>query len=227
MSFDIDTVLSSYAPSDAGKRQALRLMDIAGFKNDRDTLGIIGLGGTISSGYSYAAETIVPGSYAPAAVTLKSLQDMFGVVALPHATIDLSAKDSRQITESDIHDLLDFIDAMHPARVLITCGTYMLPRVAEIIARAPVGADKTIALTGSMLPQGFVHSDAPANIIGALAALDMAAQFAQAENKNVFIHFHGRIFNGLVAIRSLDLHPASSQNVILVSPQASIPVLRK
>jgi hypothetical protein len=132
----------------------------------------------------------------------------------------LFAKDSRDINDEDIYLLLDFINTIENRTVLITCGTYMLPRIAYAVYRCANKSAKIIGLTGSMLPAGFTGSDANANIISTLSLINMH----KAKNNYglVFVSFHGVYAEG-EDLLNLNLHPTSSQDIVFVYPQTSVP----
>lgn len=143
-----------------------------GFSDDADTLAVIGIGGTISSGYSPSLETIIPLPSSPAKVAIDKVQ-RFGINCNRITSIDLFAKDSRDINDEDIYLLLDFINTIKNKTVLITCGTYMLPKIAYCVHRCANDRQKVTGLTGSMLPAGFTGSDADANIISTFALINI------------------------------------------------------
>lgn len=190
-----------------------------GFSNDADTLAVIGIGGTISSGYSPALETIIPLPSSPAKIAIDEIQK-YGINKDKISSIDLFAKDSRDINDEDIYLLLDFINAIKNRAVLITCGTYMLSKIAYIVHRSANDKQKITGLTGSMLPAGFTGSDAGANIISTLAIIN--ANKAKDNYGLVFTSFHGVYAEG-EDLLALDLHPQSSSDLVFVYPQTSVP----
>lgn len=189
------------------------------FNDDSDYLAAIGVGGTISSGYSPGLETIIPLPSSPARVAIDEMQ-RFGINQDKVTSIDLFAKDSRDITDEDIYFLLDFISTVKNRTALITCGTYMLPKIAYIVHRCANYQNKIIGFTGSMLPAGFTGSDAAANVISTLSIINMN----KAKNNYglVFASFHGSYAEGEELLK-MDLHPPSSSDLVFVYPQTSIP----
>ena len=69
---------------------------------------------------------------------------------------------------------------------MITHGTDTMTQTAKILAEA--GLDKTIVLTGAMIPYKFGSSDGLFNFGGALA-------FVQALPSGVYVAMNGRYFD--------------------------------
>ena len=69
---------------------------------------------------------------------------------------------------------------------MITHGTDTMTQTAKILAEA--GLDKTIVLTGAMIPYKFGSSDGLFNFGGALA-------FAQSLPRGVYVAMNGRCFD--------------------------------
>ncbi len=182
---------------------------------------LVGFGGTISSGYTPTRETIVPLFPSPAIKQIEYV-NLFGTSNLRYDNIDVLAKDSRKITDEDMELLLDIIHLAPQKSVLITAGTYMLPKIGLCILSCFRGTSKTVALTGSILPAGFVASDADANIWSALSILNFAARDKQAEPK-VMVVFHGRVFDTKEALAKLDLHPKRMKNLVIQYPLTTVP----
>lgn len=93
--------------------------------------------------------------------------------------------DSLQMTDDDRQIVLDQCRKVPESRILITHGTDTMVRTAEVLAHAI--ADKTIVLTGAMIPYKFGSSDGLFNLGSALA-------FAQTLPPGVYVAMNGRHF---------------------------------
>jgi len=93
--------------------------------------------------------------------------------------------DSLQMTDDDRQILLDQCRKVPEMRILITHGTDTMVRTAEVLAQGI--ADKTIVLTGAMIPYKFGSSDGLFNLGSALA-------FAQTLPPGVYVAMNGRHF---------------------------------
>ena len=94
--------------------------------------------------------------------------------------------DSLEMTDEHRDRLLDVVRESPERRFLITHGTDTM----EITARSLAGADigqKTIVLTGAMIPYKFGSSDGMFNLGSALA-------FVQALPPGVYVAMNGRAF---------------------------------
>ncbi len=227
--FDLEKILAEYkGPGEQtlngllakaeSSPQKIHLLDA------EDDFALIHLGGTISSAYSPEQESIIPGPYHTTDIMLTSLHNAFGINNQRYSSIVPFSKDSRNIVDTDLVYLLDLLSTIQSRRVLITCGTYMLAKVAELIKRANRFDNKIIGLTGSRLPAGFAASDAAPNVLSAITAINVL-QKQQTKNA-VFITFHGEIWDTLEEFRTLDLHPASASKNVLAYPAAVTPVAR-
>ena len=94
--------------------------------------------------------------------------------------------DSLDMTEEDRATNLDNCKRVKEDQIVITHGTDTMTQTAKILAGA--GLDKTIVLTGAMIPYKFGSSDGLYNLGGALA-------FAQALPHAVYIVMNGRCFD--------------------------------
>jgi L-asparaginase len=93
--------------------------------------------------------------------------------------------DSLQMTDDDRQIVLDQCRNVPESRILITHGTDTMVRTAEVLAHGI--ADKTIVLTGAMIPYKFGSSDGLFNLGSALA-------FAQTLPPGVYVAMNGRHF---------------------------------
>lgn len=93
--------------------------------------------------------------------------------------------DSLQMSDDDRQIVLDQCRKAPESRILITHGTDTMVRTAELLGRGI--ADKTIILTGAMIPYKFGSSDGLFNLGSALA-------FAQTLPAGVYVAMNGRHF---------------------------------
>ena len=94
--------------------------------------------------------------------------------------------DSQQMTDED-RDLIAYqCNQCDENKIVITHGTDTMTDTAKLLAQKVM--DKTIILTGAMIPIKFGSSDGLFNLGGALA-------FAQTLPSGVYIAMNGRYFN--------------------------------
>jgi len=220
---DIKKIIRSYSfekRSRSGKTKHAKKYIGRKFKKDRILL--IGFGGTISSGYTPTNEMIVPLFPSPAIKQIDYI-NLFGISKLKYDNIDLLTKDSRMIVNADIETLLDIIHLAPHKKILITSGTYMLPKVALAILGTCRETNKNIALTGSILPAGFVASEADANIWSALSILNYSATVEKGKQLRVLLVFHGRVFETKAQLEKLDLHPEVMSKLVIQYPLTIVP----
>lgn len=94
--------------------------------------------------------------------------------------------DSREITDEDRDTIARNCAKAREERILITHGTDTMVETAALIAERV--KDKTIILTGAMVPYTFGSSDGLFNLGSALA-------FVQTLPHGVYIVMNGRYFN--------------------------------
>ena len=94
--------------------------------------------------------------------------------------------DSLDMTDEDRATILDNCKRVKEDQIVITHGTDTMTQTAKILAEAEL--DKTIVLTGAMIPYKFGSSDGLFNFGGALA-------FAQALPRGVYVAMNGRCFD--------------------------------
>ncbi len=94
--------------------------------------------------------------------------------------------DSLQMTDADRLHILDRCSAVQEKRLVITHGTDTMEQTAAVLG--PALPEKTIVLTGAMVPYAFgTSSDGFFNLGSALA-------FVQALAPGVYIAMNGRCF---------------------------------
>ena len=94
--------------------------------------------------------------------------------------------DSLEMTDHDRDVILDNCRRVSENQIVITHGTDTMKETGKVIANAKL--EKTIILTGAMIPYKFGSSDGLFNFGGALA-------FAQALPYGVYIAMNGRYFD--------------------------------
>jgi len=93
--------------------------------------------------------------------------------------------DSLDMTDADRAIVVQNCRQCAETRIVVTHGTDTMVETAAAIARA--GLDKTIVLTGAIIPYAFGSSDGLFNLGSALA-------FAQALPPGVYVAMNGRFF---------------------------------
>jgi L-asparaginase len=96
--------------------------------------------------------------------------------------------DSLDMTDSDRELILHHCREVPEKRLVVTHGTDTMAETARAITAAAI-PDKTIVLTGAMVPYKFGSSDGLFNLGSALA-------FAQALSPGVYVAMNGRCFPG-------------------------------
>ena len=94
--------------------------------------------------------------------------------------------DSLDMKEHHHQEILDKCSSCAEDRIVITHGTDTMVDTAKLLGEKI--KDKTIVLTGAMIPYSFVKSDAHFN-------LGCAMSLAQALPKGVYITMHGKVFD--------------------------------
>jgi L-asparaginase len=93
--------------------------------------------------------------------------------------------DSLEMTEDDRRSILEHCAKAKESKIVITHGTDTMEQTAKVLGEAM--RDKTIVLTGAMVPYKFGSSDGLFNLGSALA-------FVQALPPGVYIAMNGRYF---------------------------------
>jgi L-asparaginase len=95
--------------------------------------------------------------------------------------------DSLDMKESDRKKIADACIEANEDKILITHGTDTMPITAEVLSHQI--KDKTIVLTGAMVPYKFGSSDGMFNLGSALA-------FVQTLPHGVYVVMNGKVFDG-------------------------------
>lgn len=94
--------------------------------------------------------------------------------------------DSLEMTDVDRNIIVESCTRSTEAKIIVTHGTDTMCETAELLAQANL--DKTIVLTGAMIPIRFGSSDGLFNLGSALA-------YVQTLPPGVYIAMNGRYFN--------------------------------
>ncbi len=104
-------------------------------------------------------------------------------VMFDYSVVEALKKDSLDITDEDRQNIYRIVESQAAERIVITHGTDTMVKTAEVLSAIN---GKTIVLTGAMLPEKFVSSDARFNI-------GMAAAAVQSLPPGVYIALYGRV----------------------------------
>lgn len=143
-------------------------------------LRVIAAGGTFDKRYD-----AVSGSLGFGASCLPALCAEARLEPMPAFEVAMLL-DSLVMTEADRLALARCCAAAPESRLVIVHGTDTMVETAAVLAREPALADRTIVLTGAMVPASVHGSDAPFNLGFAVAA----ARLAPA---GTWIAMHGRL----------------------------------
>ncbi|HKP31234.1 MAG TPA: asparaginase domain-containing protein [Chitinophagaceae bacterium] len=105
---------------------------------------------------------------------------------VPTTIHTLMMKDSLHMTSADRRLIADHCASVNQKHIIITHGTDTMVDTAEFLAKEI--KDKTIVLTGAMIPYKFGSSDGLFNLGSALA-------FVQSLKTGVYVAMNGRCFN--------------------------------
>ncbi len=103
--------------------------------------------------------------------------------------------DSLDMTDEDRDVIIHNCKNSKEDKIVITHGTDTMGITAELLDKAQI--DKTIVLTGAMIPYKFGASDAFFNLGSSLA-------FAQTLPKGVYISMHGQYFKAGTVVKNRD-----------------------
>jgi len=140
-------------------------------------------GGTIDSYDKEIRYPLIPLQKSIIPIYIKGLK----LHAKPEFTV-VCLKDSRDIAKADLKKLLGAVEKSAAKRIIITCGTFAMPDIARFLDLNMRKKDKTIVLTGAMIPlYGFPLSDGPFN-------LGFAAAKAHDLPSGVYVAMNGKAF---------------------------------
>jgi len=120
------------------------------------------------------------------------------MLKLGRARLDINIEtvmmvDSLHIKESDMQKLLDICIDSNEDKILITHGTDKMVATAKTLGQKI--KDKTVVITGAIIPYAFGSSDGLFNLGSALA-------FVQSLPNGVYISMNGRYFNWYNAVKN-------------------------
>ena len=98
----------------------------------------------------------------------------------------LMMKDSLEMDDNDRAVIVDNCSKAVENSIIITHGTDTMVRTAKLIARQEM--DKTIVLTGAMIPYKFGSSDGLFNLGATIG-------YVQSLSKGVYVSMNGKCFN--------------------------------
>ncbi|MCB1784063.1 MAG: asparaginase [Alphaproteobacteria bacterium] len=131
-----------------------------------ESVHVIITGGTIDSSYSPAEETARPNEYTVIPTYL--MEKIKPYPALSFETICML--DSGDITDGIRNQIAEAIRKSQSRKIVITHGTNTMQKTAEYLAALPDVVQKTVILTGAMIPiKEFAMSDGGFNLGFALA----------------------------------------------------------
>ncbi len=137
-----------------------------------DTIHFIFAGGTIDSVWDPVKDTAVPAKNPETKSYLNHLSKI-GKIYVKFKFTQVVMKDSRDLTRDDIKKIYNAVAKSPYKKIIITHGTYTMPDTARFIKNKLGKTDKTVILTGSLIPiQGFQRSDAPFNLGYSIAQLE-------------------------------------------------------
>ncbi|MBU6157724.1 MAG: asparaginase [Bacteroidetes bacterium] len=111
-----------------------------------------------------------------------------GRCRVPVAIQTLMMIDSLQMTEQDRAFIVHHCEHCEEKKIVITHGTDTMTDTAAALAHHLQYSDKTIVLTGAMIPIAFGSSDGLFNLGSALA-------FAQTLSSGIYVAMNGRYFH--------------------------------
>lgn len=148
--------------------------------NHRNKIDVFVTGGTFDKTYN-----IIDGTLNFETTNLPSMFQR-GRCTLPLHIRTLMMIDSLDMTDEHRQEIIKNCKESPAERILITHGTDTMVKTAQVLAAANL-SDKTIVLTGAMIPYRFGSSDGFFNLGSALA-------FAQTLPLGVYIAMNGRYF---------------------------------
>ena len=105
---------------------------------------------------------------------------------IEHKIVTLMMRDSLHMTDSDVKVILDECQNSKEDKILITHGTDKMANTAKVLGQSV--KNKTIVLTGAIIPYAFGSSDGMFNLGSALA-------FVQTLPHGIYIAMNGKYFH--------------------------------
>ncbi|MBU0612408.1 asparaginase [Patescibacteria group bacterium] len=141
-------------------------------------------GGTIDSRYEGTKDTVVPLDHS---IIPKFIENQ----KLDHKTefTEICMKDSREINQDDMKNILDAIENSPHNHFIITHGTYTMPDTARYLKANLKRDNATIVLTAAMLPMAeFTMSDGGFNLGYSIAKV-------QDQPNGIYVCMNGKVFS--------------------------------
>ena len=149
-------------------------------------------GGTIDSYYDGIKDTVTISKASIIPDFIKSMHIEGGV-----SFTNVCMKDSRDLTSKDRNKVLSAVRKSPYNKIVITHGTYTMPDTARFLKAALGKFNKTVILTGSMIPiKGFAPSDGPFNLGFAFGKINDL-------KPGVWVAMNGKIFDPKEVIKNL------------------------
>lgn len=143
------------------------------------SLCVIAAGGTFDKHYDEIAGKLGFGaSVLPAVIAQSRIEQPVRLETLP-------LLDSLDMQQEDRLRILEACRRAAEKRIVVIHGTDTMPETAQVLGQA--GLDKTIVLTGAMIPYEIAHSDALFNF-------GMAVGVAQVLPAGVHVVMSGQVF---------------------------------
>ncbi|HYC34424.1 MAG TPA: asparaginase domain-containing protein [Candidatus Paceibacterota bacterium] len=133
--------------------------------NQESEIEFVITGGTIDSVYDGTKDTVVPSNESILPEVMRLIKSdavfYFNTVCM---------KDSRGLNAEDLENIFKAIVNSKCSKIIVTHGTYTMPDTARYLQKKLIENDKTVILTGSLVPiKGFSPSDGPFNLGYAVA----------------------------------------------------------
>jgi len=168
-------------------------------EKDNITIHFIMTGGTIDSYYDGKKDTVIPYKHSIIPRFIEGMK-LYNKIIFS----EVCMKDSREITQKDLRNILDKVEKNSSKFIIITHGTYTMPNSARFLEKNLKRKDQTIILTGSMVPIAeFTMSDGGFN-------LGYAVSKVQDLPPGVYVCMNGTIFSAGEVIKSISERRFSS-----------------
>jgi L-asparaginase len=153
-------------------------------KSKQTSIHFILTGGTIDSSWDNQMDSIALNQQSDVPVYFQKFRTedelMFTEVCL---------KDSRQLTDKDLHVIVQTIERSPSDKIIITHGRFTILDTVNFLSKHLKKNDKTIILTGGTTPlKGFEMSDSPFNLGFAIAKV-------QDQPPGIYIGMKGKLFS--------------------------------
>ncbi len=165
----------------------------------KEKIHFVVTGGTMDSFYDPAKDTTTTLKDSMVEKFVKSLQ-----LYTDFEFTKVCMKDSRELDEEDVKNILKTVEESKSKRVIVTHGTYTMPDTARFLKANLKRNDKVVILTGSQIPlTGFAPSDASFNLGFAIAKV-------QNLDPGVYVCMNARVFAPDEVMKYLKLGKFSS-----------------